>query len=125
MGLMLCGELAVLQAPVVDGLPFHPFALFDDGCGPAEAGVGGCDVVEALMIAPMVVMLDEGGDLGLKIAGKEVVFQVDAVLEGLVPALDLALGLGMHWSAANMAYALNLDIVGQFARDVAVAVIAE
>ena len=30
-GLMLGGELAVLQAPMFDGLAFDPFALFDDG----------------------------------------------------------------------------------------------
>ncbi len=41
MGLILSGELAVLQAPVFDGLPFDPFALFDDGFGPAEVGIGG------------------------------------------------------------------------------------
>src|SRR5690606_41219077 len=96
---MLCGELAVLQAPMLDGLAFDPFALFDDGCSPAEVGVGGRHVVEALMVAPVVVMLDEGADLGLEVAGQEVVFEQDAVLHGLVPALDLSLGLGMHWSA--------------------------
>ena len=91
---MLCGELAVLPAAMLDGLSFDPFALFDDGCGPAEVGVCRGHVVEALMIAPVIVMPDEGGDLGLQIAGQEVVLEQDAVLEGLVPALDLALGLG-------------------------------
>lgn len=47
---------------------------------------------------------DEGLGLGLKVAGQEVDFQEGAVLEGLVPALDLALGL---------------DIVRQFAFNVA------
>jgi hypothetical protein len=28
---MLGGELAVLQAPMFDGLSFDPFSLFDDG----------------------------------------------------------------------------------------------
>ena len=45
------------------------------------------------MIALMVVMIDEGFDLGFEITGQEVVFQQDAVLEGLMPPLDLALGL--------------------------------
>ena len=39
-------------------------------------------------------MLDERFDLGFKVTGQEVVLQQDAVLQGLVPALDLALGLG-------------------------------
>ena len=56
---MLSGDIAVLQAPVVDGLSLDPFALFDDGIGPAEVGVGRGDVVEALVVAPMVVVLDE------------------------------------------------------------------
>ena len=43
----------------------------------------------------MVVMLDEGGDRRLELALQVVVFQQDAVFEGLVPALDLALRLGM------------------------------
>jgi hypothetical protein len=37
---MLSGELAVLQAPIFDGLSFDPFSLLDDGWSPAEVGVG-------------------------------------------------------------------------------------
>lgn len=90
---MLSGELAVLQAPIFDGLPFDPFALPDDGFGPAEIGIGGRHIVQALVVALMVVVLPEDVDLSLEVAGQEVVFQQNAVLEGLVPALDLALGL--------------------------------
>ena len=71
---MLGGELAVLQAPIFDGLPLDPFALFDDGQRPAEVGIGGCHVGQAFVVAPVVVLLDEGLDLGLKVAGQEVVF---------------------------------------------------
>jgi len=108
---MLCGDFSVLQAPMLDGQAFDPFALFDDGCGPAEVGVGWCDVIQALVVAPVVVILNEGGDLGLKITGLEVVFEQNAVLEGLVPALDLALGLGMHWRAPDVAHSPALDMV--------------
>ena len=65
----------MLQAPMFDGLSFDPLALFDDGLLPAEVGVGGCDVVEALVVTLMVVMLDERVDLALKVAGQEVVFK--------------------------------------------------
>ncbi len=41
---MLGGELAVLQAPMFDGLSLDPFALFDDGRRPTEVGVGRCHV---------------------------------------------------------------------------------
>ena len=47
--------------------------------------VGGCDVVDALGIALVVVMIDDGFDLGLKVTGQEVVFQQDAVLLCLMP----------------------------------------
>jgi len=87
--MMLCGELAVLQAPIFEGLSFDPFTLFEDGRRPAEVGVGGRHVVQALVVSLVVVVLDEGLDLGLEVAGQEVVFEQDAVLQGLVPALDL------------------------------------
>lgn len=46
-----------------DGLPFDPFALFDDGIGPAEVGGGGRHVVQALVVTSVVIMLDERFDL--------------------------------------------------------------
>lgn len=57
---MLCGALVVLQAPMFDGLSLDPFALLDDGVGPAEVGSGGRQVAEALVMALVVIMLDEG-----------------------------------------------------------------
>ena len=48
---MLGGELAVLQAPMFDGLSLDPFALFDDGWSPAEVGIGGRHVVQASVVA--------------------------------------------------------------------------
>ncbi len=122
---MLSGELAVLQAPIFDGFSFDPFALFDDGRCPSEVGVGGRHIVQAFVVALVVVMLDEGFDLLLEVARQEVVFQEDTVLQGLVPALDLALGLGMHRSAAHMAHLIGFDIFRQFTGDVTRAIVAE
>ena len=87
---MLSGYLAVEQAPIFDCLSFNPFTL-DDGLCTSEVDVGGCDVADALVITAMIVMLDEGLDLTLEIAGQEVVLKQDAVLGGLMPSLDLAL----------------------------------
>ena len=39
----------------------------------------------------MVVMFEERLNLGFEIAGEIVILQQDAVFQGLVPALDLAL----------------------------------
>src|SRR5262249_15249301 len=64
--------------------------------------VGWGEIVDALVITAAVVVVDEGGDLGFEIARQEVVFQQDAVLQGLVPALDLALSHRMIGRAAQM-----------------------
>ena len=70
-------------------------------------------------------MLDERLDLLLVIAGPEVVFQQDAVLQGLVPALDLALGLRVKRRAANVAHGIRFDAIRQSVGDVAGAVVRE
>lgn len=79
---MLGGELAVLQAPMFDGLPLDPFTLFDDGFGPAEVGLGRRHIVQALVAAPMVAVCDERRDLGLNVAGQEVVLRRTAMSRG-------------------------------------------
>ena len=53
-----------MKAPMFDGFSFDPFALFDDGLCPVEVGIGRRDVVQAHMIALMVIVLDERLDLG-------------------------------------------------------------
>ena len=45
------------------------------------------------MIPLVIVVVDEGFDLSFKVNGQEVVFQQDAVLQGLMPSFDLALDL--------------------------------
>ena len=51
------------QASRFDGLLFDPFSLFQDGLAAPEVDVGGCEVLQALVVSPMVVVLDEGVDL--------------------------------------------------------------
>jgi hypothetical protein len=46
------------------------------------------------MIANVIVVLDEGADLPVEVARQVVVVEQDAVLQRLMPALDLPLGLG-------------------------------
>ena len=50
-----------------------------DGRCPAEVGIGGRHVVQALVVTLVVVVLDEGLDLGSRSPGRKVVFQQDAV----------------------------------------------
>jgi hypothetical protein len=58
------------------------------------------------VVALVVVVLDEGHHLLFKVTGQEVVFQQHTVLQGLVPAFDLALGSPMEGRAAYMAISL-------------------
>ena len=108
----------MLQATVCDGLALDPFAFEEDGLGPPEVDVSRSEIVEALVIAGMVVMLDEGGDLAFEIAGQVVVLKQDSVLERLMPALDLALGLRMIRRAADMLDVLLVQPIGKIARDI-------
>jgi hypothetical protein len=73
------GLQPVLQAAVSKGLSLDPFSFGQDGWTAPEVDVGRGEIVDALVIAAVVVVVDEGRDLGFEIAGKEVVFQQDAV----------------------------------------------
>ncbi len=68
------------QALGFDCLPFDPFSLFQNGVAALEVDIGRCEVLQALMIAPVVVVIDESIDLLPEITGQVVVFQQDTVL---------------------------------------------
>ena len=102
----------VVQAALSDGFSFDPFTFEQDCLAAPEVDVGRSEIVEALVVSPMIVMLDESRDLGFEVLLEEVVFQQDAVLQRLVPALDLALGLGVAGSPVNL---VDLVFVQPFA----------
>ena len=85
----------MLQAAVCDGVPFGPLPLRQDGPAASNMDVGGGEVVQALVVAPVIAVLDEGLDVGLERTRQRVVFQQGPILQGLMPALVFALGLGM------------------------------
>ena len=91
----------MVQASALDGLSFDPFSLQEDGLAAPEVDVGRRQVCNALVVSQMVVVGDEVADLGLEIAGQIVILEQNAVLESLVPALDLALGLRMVGGASD------------------------
>ena len=86
----------MVQAAVLNGQFLDLFSPFDYGGVTPEVGIGWCDVADALVVAVVIVMIDEGADLVFKIAGQVIVFQQYPVLQRLVPALYLALGLRGH-----------------------------
>jgi len=45
---------------------FDPVSPFDDGGVAAEVGVGGRDVAEALVVAVVVIVIDESADLAFE-----------------------------------------------------------
>ncbi len=66
---MLSGLALMVQAAVLDGQFFDLFSPFDDGGVTPEVGVSRCNIADALVVAVVVVMIDEGADLVFKIAG--------------------------------------------------------
>lgn len=73
---------------------------------------------QALVVTLMIVVIDEGLDLGFEVSRQEVIFQQDAVLECLMPAFDFALCLRMMRRTARMLHPYVLQPFGQIARDV-------
>ena len=77
------------------------------------------------MVTLVIIAFDERFDLDLEISGQEVILQQDAVLQGLVPALDLALRLRVERRAAHMAHGFRFDVFRELASDVARPIITE
>ena len=109
----------------MDGVLFDASPFGQDGFAAPKVDICWGEVGDALVVSVVVVVIDEGGDGGLKFPFEEVVFEQDAVLQGQVPALDLSLRLGMHGRAANMFHAFAFEVFRQIASDVRRAIIAE
>ena len=59
----------MVQAAFLDSQFLDLFSPFNDGSGSSVVGVGRRDVVQALVVAVIVVMIDEGTDLIFQITG--------------------------------------------------------
>jgi hypothetical protein len=69
----LSGFSGVHQASALDGLSFDPFSFQQDGVATAEVDIGRCYIADGLVVTLVVVVIDEGVDLGLEIARQIVV----------------------------------------------------
>lgn len=58
----------MLQAAVCDGGELDAFAFYEDHLGSAEVYVGRREIVDTLLIANVVIMLDKGADLSFGVA---------------------------------------------------------
>lgn len=101
-------SLNVQKQFILNGLSVDPLSFQQDGAG-TSAG---------LVADDPVVAIGEGVDLGLKIIRQVVVLERDAVLQHLVLALDLALGLEMVGTAPDVPDAAVLEPCRRIAGDV-------
>ena len=67
--LILGGDFAVLQAPVFEFLSFDASTFFEDLSAPGEVDIRRGQVLQALVIAMVIIVLDEVADLSFEIAG--------------------------------------------------------
>ena len=70
-------------------------------------------------------MLDKSADAGLEVARQIVGLQQDPVLEGLMPTLDLALGLRMVRCAADVNRTLGVEPDCKIIGDVREAIVVQ
>jgi hypothetical protein len=110
---MLCGRAAVNQASVLNGLSFDTFSFKQDGLASAEVDVGRGEIGDALVVSLVIVMGDEVTDPGFKVTREIIVLMQDAVLYRLMPALDLALCVGMLTRSPDMIDAVVFEPIGQ------------
>jgi hypothetical protein len=75
------------------------------------------------VVAVMIVVIDEAIDVRFEVAWQVLVLEQDAVLERLMPALDL--GLGMTGRSSHMVHAGLPEPLCQITGDVAGAFVAE
>ena len=111
--------LLVEQAPLLDGLALDAFAFRQDGLAATEVDVGRGKVAQAFVVALVIVVGDERFDPGLEIAGHVLVLQQDANLQGLMPALDLALNSRRTGGAAHTAHGVVDQQICQLTCDAA------
>src|SRR5512132_943298 len=98
---MLRDLFVVKQPTVLDGLAFDPFSFQQHGLTAPEVDVGPGEMVDALVIAPMVVVRDECIELSFELAWQIIVREQDAGLNRLMPALEFPLRHGMRRRSAR------------------------
>ena len=110
----------MLQAALLDCRPtdFDRSPFSQNVLVASDVDVRRCDVVQAFVVAVVVVVIDKDTNLLLQVTRHVVVFQENASLHGLVPAFDLALPLRMERSATIVLHLLLLHPFSQFTRDV-------
>ena len=89
-----------------DGFELDVFPPGQDGLSTTEVDIGRGQVVETLMVAPQVVVMDELRQTLFELTRQIVVLEQDLVLQRAVVAFDLALGHRVIGLAAGMRHAV-------------------
>ena len=103
---------------VADGGQFDLLSHIQDFLAASEVHIGGREVVQALVIASVIVVVDEDGDRTFEITGQIIVFKQQTALQGEMLAFDLALGHRMIGLTTRVTHRLTIESIGQFACDV-------
>ena len=59
----------MLQSSSSDGVAFGPFALKQDGLSASEVDIGRRQVLQAFVVAPVIVVVDEAADVHFEVTG--------------------------------------------------------
>ena len=59
----------MLQSSLFDGVAFDPFALKQDGLAASEVDIGRRQVLQAFVVAPVIVVVDEAADVHFEVTG--------------------------------------------------------
>ena len=112
------------QGAVLDGFAFDPFSFDQDGLATPEVDVDRGETVDALVVAPVIVVRDECNDLSFEITGQIIVLEQNSVFERLMLALDFPLRHRMIRRATSVPQVLLFEPFSQVAGDIARAVSA-
>ncbi len=58
----------MLQSSLFDGVAFDPFALKQDGLSASEVDIGRCQILQAFVVALVIVVIDEAIDVRFEVA---------------------------------------------------------
>ena len=100
------------STPLFDRVALDLLAAFQDAGTASEVDIGWREVVQALVVAAVIVMLDEVGDGAFEVTGQVIVFKQDSAFEREVSALDFALGHRVVGFAARVLHALVFEPLG-------------
>ena len=68
----------MVAAALFDGTALDLFSHFQDFLASPEVDICGRQIVQAFVIASVIIVVDEGGDRALQISGQILVFKQDA-----------------------------------------------